>query len=515
MTGTGKAGFTGFKPAAKIEPIKKQNDNVVDVPLTGEQVKKLTGLTDEKLKYVKMYNDPDYRKFSPGEELVPYFLELAGDVREDDTIIDFGSGTGRAALSIREKTGANVVAIDFAGNAMDEHVKDKLDGESFQYMEHDLNNLLSIDPAEWGFCTDVMEHVPPHEVNAVLMTILSGAHKTFFQIATEDDAFGARIGEPLHLTVKPYDWWARKFLDFGCVIKYSMELPHSVIFFVESYAEFPFWRLGINTDLDVTLEHIRAAHATGLPGIVPCEPQEDREIMLVCGGPTMRDFADEIKEQREAGMGLITVNGAYNYCIEELGLKPSMQFMIDAREFNTRFLDPVIPECKYVIATQCHPSVWEKLPTEPNKAGEPRAFVWHVSLEDEQIELTNELWGPMNEAWAPCPGGSTVTLRALNALQMLGFRKIHVYGFDSCMVGDEHHAYPQDENEHRNLSQVRIGRGTKYDRTFQCQPWMAAQAKEFVTLTRVYYQDLKLNVKGDGLIAHMIKTGAASAPLEE
>jgi hypothetical protein len=39
---------------------------------------------------------------------------------------------------------------------------------------------------------------------------------------------------------------------------------------------------------------------------------------------------------------------------------------------------------------------------------------------------------------------------------------------------------------------------------------MAFQAQEFITLVKhIFPDDLELNIHGDGLIAHILKTGAA------
>ena len=144
--------------------------------------------------------------------------------------------------------------------------------------------------------------------------------------------------------------------------------------------------------------------------------------------------------------------------------------MIDAREFNKRFVDPVVDDCKYIMATQCHPEVIRSLPPD-------RTLLWQVSLEDEFLPVVRELWGTMHEDWHPCPGGSTVTLRALCCLNMLGLRKIHVYGFDSCMEGLEHHAYEQSENDELKVGDLRVGRGTRrhHRLKWRCVPNVAAQ----------------------------------------
>jgi hypothetical protein len=69
---------------------------------------------------------------------------------------------------------------------------------------------------------------------------------------------------------------------------------------------------------------------------------------------------------------------------------------VDAREFNNRFVEKVIPECKYFIASQCHPSMFDKLPKE-------QTFIWHTSAEDVNDVLAEEY-----KNWYPVPGGSTV-----------------------------------------------------------------------------------------------------------
>jgi hypothetical protein len=44
---------------------------------------------------------------------------------------------------------------------------------------------------------------------------------------------------------------------------------------------------------------------------------------------------------------------------------------------------------------------------------------------------------------------------------------------------------------------------------------MFCQAKEFMDMIGLFGDEIDLNVKGDGLIAHIIKTGAELSALEE
>ena len=250
----------------------------------------------------------------------------------------------------------------------------------------------------------------------------------------------------------------------------------------------------------------------GFQQVTPHQEQ-DIEVMLLAGGPSLNDYADEIRANRKAGMPMITVNGTLNWAITR-GLKPSMQCMIDGREHNRRFtsqVDGLTDQTKYIVASQCDPKAIENLPPD-------RTYLWQVSLSDELLPDIKRIYGKIYEDWYPAPGGSTVTTRALCLLRMLGFHKIHIYGFDSCLMDDRgHHAYDQKEND-RDLDrtvEIKVGAGTEYEKVFRCAPWHVYQAKDFIEMVPRVLQDAKLDIKGDGLIAYIVQTGAAMAEPED
>jgi hypothetical protein len=70
-------------------------------------------------------------------------------------------------------------------------------------------------------------------------------------------------------------------------------------------------------------------------------------------------------------------------------------------------------------------------------------------------------------------------------------------------VDDAHHAYHQPENDRKLVVDVTVG-----GRTFKCHPWMVAQAGDFLRLMQSIGKTIDLAVRGDGLIAHAIKTAA-------
>lgn len=152
----------------------------------------------EARKYAVLWSMDSYRKYAPGEAYVEEACVRLG-AGAGDTLIDFGCGTGRAAAAFQDR-GLNVVGVDHAVNCLDEGVEVPLCVACLW----DLPEPLS---ARFGFCTDVMEHIPPEKVIDTLQGIHDATEAAFFVICTEDDSFGELIGERLHLTVRPSAWW--------------------------------------------------------------------------------------------------------------------------------------------------------------------------------------------------------------------------------------------------------------------------------------------------------------------
>jgi len=88
----------------------------------------------------------------------------------------------------------------------------------------------------------------------------------------------------------------------------------------------------------------------------------------------------------------------------------------------------------------------------------------------------------------------------MTLFRLLGFSKMHMYGFDSCLREEKHHAYEQRENDDKQELTVTLG-----DKMFTCHAWMASQAQEFIDQIKVLGDEVELAVYGDGLIAHILK----------
>lgn len=156
----------------------------------------------ERAKYEKAWSIPGYADFAPG------LHELAGALKwmqpeAGSSITDWGSGSGKASDALRER-GFRVRMVDIAANAYK--------GKHGPVIEACLWELPEdLGATDHGYCTDVMEHIPPERVEAVLAGIAQRTTRSvFFQIALYHDRFGAQVGAPLHLSVFPPAWWQER-----------------------------------------------------------------------------------------------------------------------------------------------------------------------------------------------------------------------------------------------------------------------------------------------------------------
>ena len=111
-------------------------------------------------------------------------------------IADYG-GSGKAADAMVEK-GFDVRMVDIASNAYR--------GPHGPVIEACWWELPADMPAtDYGFCADVMEHLPPDRVDQVFEQIAARTRVAcYFQIALFEDNW---YGRKLHLSVFPPEWW--------------------------------------------------------------------------------------------------------------------------------------------------------------------------------------------------------------------------------------------------------------------------------------------------------------------
>lgn len=177
----------------------------------------------ERDKYRTMWRFDAYREVSPGELLVDLFLNTA---KPEGMVIDFGCGTGRAGVRLAA-SGLDVLLSDFADNCRDEEAL------GLPFIEWDLTKPFP-GRANYGLCTDVLEHIPPADVEAVLANLFQATPRLFLSIGTIEDKCGALAEQELHLSVHPHAWWRERLEKLGRVAFEHDGLGQSIFYVVRS-----------------------------------------------------------------------------------------------------------------------------------------------------------------------------------------------------------------------------------------------------------------------------------------
>lgn len=188
----------------------------------------MTIIETERAKYKEIWTDvPDYRKYSPGMENVSRFMDIIKP-EERSSLLDVGCGTGGAGLEFA-RHGLDVRWIDITDAGLDKEVPRDHFIQAALWTDWECDLRCTYD---YGFCCDVMEHIPTEYTMLVIDRIISVCDIAWFQIALVPDQFGAMIGQPLHLTVRPFGWWLERLRIAGKVVD-ARDLCGQALYIVE------------------------------------------------------------------------------------------------------------------------------------------------------------------------------------------------------------------------------------------------------------------------------------------
>jgi hypothetical protein len=222
---------------------------------------------------------------------------------------------------------------------------------------------------------------------------------------------------------------------------------------------------------------------------------QNTPIVLCAGGPSLRPNLDEVRRLQLEDSAEVVCVGNAAHLLAASGIKVNGHILMDGVERNRTFVVPV-KDCRYFVASQCDPSVFEALRFHKH------CYIWHAKGPTGVEEILKQYYGPRG-FWM-VPGGSYISLRAIPLLTILGYQYIHIYGFDSCYGEDGHHSYPQASQDSQVVENVTVG-----SKDFKCAFWMLDQATQFCEMAREgVFGPAKLAVHGDGLISHMIESGS-------
>ena len=243
--------------------------------------------------------------------------------------------------------------------------------------------------------------------------------------------------------------------------------------------------------------NVRNSIRRQLPQFRPFE--ENREpIIIVGGGWSLNHTIEELRDLVFRGAKICALNGAANWLVEH-NFRPSMHVIIDSREVNTSFIKYNVPGCKYFLASQCHPALFDALEDRD-------VTIFHLICTKSELEK-KRLDTYYRHQWIEVPTSGTVGIVSSLLCRMLGFRFQHWFGIDSCYGPDgKDHSYVQPWNSTDGYADFEFA-----GRKFKCTAWQASQAGEFLDMLKTCGDELVLSIHGDGVLAHLLKTGYEEA----
>ncbi len=229
----------------------------------------------------------------------------------------------------------------------------------------------------------------------------------------------------------------------------------------------------VNTAEDIVHQNLEATFARGYtPFQASVEKKIETPVSIVGAGSslsiTYKDIVGDV----------MTCNSAHDFLIGK-GIIPKYAMIWDANPIMGGMIKAPHKDVTYLIASRCHPSVFEILK-------DYKVLVWHA-LGGENVEsylIKRQLNEPM------IAGGSSGVTRAMYLAASMGYAKgMHLFGV--CDAGDGKTTHVMGSLATQKFIDIRV-----CGKWWKLAPWMAMQAADFKTLAPI------MKANGINLIVH-------------
>ena len=368
-------------------------------------------------------------------------------------------------------------------------------------------------------CTDVLEHIEPEFLEAVLAHLSSRARNVLLlNIATCKAGKVLEDGRNAHLIVQDPIWWQEQLEQFFKIESFNVH--QNEVFFIARR------QIKIEKELkskSAVSSTIRAdnmrLNCPRTTGRIFELPPHDLTAILCCYGPSLRDTWPQARERKEAGKArIVTVSGAHDFMIQR-GMVPDYHLECDPREHKCTYTKNPHRDTKYWVASCVHPKMLNQLPLE-------HTYLWHA-YDEESFKILNEV-DPGNQG--AIAGGGSIGLRAMMVLYVSGFRRFEIHGMD-CSFDHETRSKDgeppyttdvilQHAGEHAgkpmSITEIRCG-----DRWFKTSLAMVTYATYFRNQVNIMQRTSEakgepaLNERGDRVLIEMHGDGLLQEKLRQ
>jgi hypothetical protein len=247
-------------------------------------------------------------------------------------------------------------------------------------------------------------------------------------------------------------------------------------------------------------ENVNYCSTLGLKYFVPTLKPHNLEAVLVGSAPSIFNQVSTLKKKRRnPNCVMFGIKGGHDFLLKNK-IQPDFGLAVDPlpKIVKENFLRDA-KNCTYFIASQCDKSLFDGL-----LEREKNVVIWHL-LTHQLLAWSKEPDSPIKDHYM-IPGGSTSGLRGICLAFGMGFRKFHLFGFDSCLQGDLRKVNGEmaKNTEEKPNEVIDLHAGGK---DFRADKAMAAQAQEFQQLldNLSNTDTVKVKAYGEGLIQTLCK----------
>lgn len=224
--------------------------------------------------------------------------------------------------------------------------------------------------------------------------------------------------------------------------------------------------------------------------------REYQKVAVVGGGPSLKDTIGGLNEYNT----IIVAGSAHDYFMATYPIFPYQDvycIICDPDPVMATYLRNHGPNVTYLIASCCHEDVYRMLKGR-------RCYIWHsvgTGSTQELIDDENAI-----------TGGCTIGTRAIVAAMYMGYKDIHLYGFDTCLTQSyKHHAYDFNTEWETLGNIIEIKLGGDDSPTFIMAAYMVAQLFDFQNILKLFGNRLMVTVHGGGALAYILELGKKQA----
>lgn len=273
------------------------------------------------------------------------------------------------------------------------------------------------------------------------------------------------------------------------IILFPAKNPHECDGWVQEV-----WKIGGGTVADIVIVGPNICRETIVRNLVSADKRRDArwikledakegDAVIIAGGPSLRDNLLSIALLQARGAKLFALNNVPAYLAQQ-EIYPEAHILLDGLPSVLPFVEGFQGRERY-YASQCDPSVLDA-------AGED-LILWNAYIEG-LLEVCPDAKDPF------IGGGSTIGTRAMGLVHALGYRRIHLFGMDSCYQDGTSHCYEQPE--YASSIDVRF-EGKSYKAPAQ----LLAQIEEFkFTARSLMAFGCEIYVHGEGLLQAVAAT---------